>query len=128
LEQFIFYFKSKILPLIASVKKDSDILIPYELDEIRGPAHRKKRDLFFADTEVQYFYLRTNGKDIKLTKRQEECLALFALGKKMKEIGNILNLSEKTIEFYLRKIMKKTQLDTKSELLRSYVENRKITI
>lgn len=128
LEQFICYFKSKLLPLIASAENKNDILIPYELEKIRGPAHREKRELFFADTAVQYFYLRTNGEDVKLTKRQEECLALFALGKKMKEIGSALNLSEKTIEFYLRKIMKKTQLDTKSKLLRSYVENRNITI
>lgn len=126
LEHFILYFKSKLFPLI--MPPSDQVLIPYRLDILQGTSRWKKRDVFIADTEVQHFYLRAPGEDIRLTRRQEECLSLFALGKKMKEIGSILNLSEKTIEFYLRKIMKKAQLDTKSKLLCFYLENRKVSI
>jgi DNA-binding CsgD family transcriptional regulator len=113
LERFILYFKDKLFPLIAPVKNKILISHNFSFNNIKD-----EEDLqFFANTPVNNFYIRINGQDVKLTERQQNCLSLFAKGKKMKEIGNVLNLSERTVEFYLRNIMKKAACQTKSQLI-----------
>lgn len=122
LERFILYFKDQILPLVVPI--ENQILLPYQLDLSLSPFKEEQLKCFFDETNIQNFYIRTHAMDVKLTKRQEDCLSLFTQCKKMKEIGKILNLSEKTVEFYLRKVMEKTQCKTKSQLILSYKENR----
>lgn len=122
LERFILYFKSNIFPLI--IPKENEILIPYKLRIPSNATRNKELKKFLSETEMPNYYLRVDNRDIKLTKRQEGCMYYFSQGKRMKETGAILGLSEKTIEFYLRKIMKKLNCDTKAGLIVHYKENR----
>jgi LuxR family transcriptional regulator, activator of conjugal transfer of Ti plasmids len=48
----------------------------------------------------------------RLTPRQKECLGWIALGKSSWDIGKILDISENTVNFHIKKAMKK--LDTNS--------------
>lgn len=122
LERFILFFKSKIFPLV--LPNESEISISHKISIPANTPMSKKIKSFLKDTRMQTFYIRSDAKDVKLTKRQEDCLYFFSQGKRMKEIGAILGLSEKTIEFYLRRIMKKLHHDTKSKIIVSYKENR----
>lgn len=58
-------------------------------------------------------YLRCHGssdiKEIKLTKRQRECLTLTAEGRTSKEIAEILGLSERTVNFHLSNCLQRTK-------------------
>jgi DNA-binding NarL/FixJ family response regulator len=54
----------------------------------------------------------------ELTSRQREILQLFAEGKSPKEIGAVLNISARTVEFHKYRIMKATGARTIAELTR----------
>lgn len=54
---------------------------------------------------------------IKLTKREAECLSLILRGKTAKEIGNLLNISGRTIEHYFSSLKEKFNCSTKSMLI-----------
>lgn len=57
-----------------------------------------------------------------LTKRQREVLQLVAEGKTAKEIGNLLNISVKTVEFHKASIMDSLGIRTVAELTRYALE------
>jgi DNA-binding NarL/FixJ family response regulator len=55
---------------------------------------------------------------IQLSNREREVLQLLAEGKIMKEIGAVLNVSTRTVEFHKNNIVAKTGLKTSAELAR----------
>lgn len=57
-----------------------------------------------------------------LTARQREVLQLLAEGKSMKEVGSILNVSTRTVEFHKQRIMELLDLKTNAELIRYAVK------
>lgn len=122
LEHFILYFKSKIFhSLTSSVEKE--IMLPFSYDfpsEDERDATQKK---FLEDTPVDNLYLRIKGTDIKLTKREKDCLTLLSSGKTAKEIANLLELSSRTIETYLENLRIKTGAISASQLIHIYHEN-----
>lgn len=67
--------------------------------------------------------LEPNKKEkVKLSKREKECLALLAHGKKIKEIAHILVLSPRTVEHYFNLLKLKLDLN-KSQLIDYYWKN-----
>lgn len=121
IEHFIAYFKDKVYPIFQPVEKR--ILIPCQLILPEQTENFIKKEIFFKDIAVKNFYLRAKGLDIKLTKREHDCLALLSNGKKTKEIAKVLSLSNRTVESYLNKIMHKTNYGCKSQLIALYQEN-----
>lgn len=68
-----------------------------------------------------------NGVDARsplLSARQREVLQLVAEGHSAKEIGSILGISAKTVEFHKGSIMKKLDLHSTAELTRYALEHR----
>ena len=55
------------------------------------------------------------GTSIKLSAREEQCVKLLLLNFSSKEIGEILNLSSRTVEFYLERIRAKAGIKYKSD-------------
>ena len=50
-----------------------------------------------------------------LTKREEQILNLVAKGKSNKEVGNILDIREKTVKHYMTNILQKLQVRNRVE-------------
>lgn len=68
-----------------------------------------------------------SGADLRspvLSARQREVLQLVAEGHSAKEIGTILDISAKTVEFHKGSIMKKLDLHSTAELTRYALEHR----
>lgn len=61
-----------------------------------------------------------------LSDREYQVLCLLASGKTVKEVGNELSLSIKTISTYRIRILKKMNLENNSQLMRYAVQNRLI--
>ena len=57
-------------------------------------------------------------KETRLTSRQIEILQLLAEGRSAKEIGNILNISSRTVEAHKYKIMHVLKLKTSTDLVK----------
>jgi DNA-binding NarL/FixJ family response regulator len=58
-----------------------------------------------------------------LSKRELQVLALIASGKSVKEVGNELNLSVKTISTHRVRILKKMGMKHNAELIRYALDN-----
>ena len=56
------------------------------------------------------------------SQREMQCLKLLLQGKSAKEIARILDLSPRTVEFYIRNMKKKTHCRTRSELILKALE------
>jgi DNA-binding CsgD family transcriptional regulator len=54
--------------------------------------------------------------DLYFTKREAECVVWLLKGKKFSEIATILNLSSRTVEYYMKNIKAKVGCRTKLEL------------
>ena len=63
------------------------------------------------------------GEGNRLTERQREVLQLLAEGKVMKEIGDILDVSTKTVAFHKYRIMEMLGAKNNAELVRYAIRN-----
>jgi DNA-binding NarL/FixJ family response regulator len=63
------------------------------------------------------------GGENRLTERQREVLQLLAEGKAMKEIGDILDVSTKTVAFHKYRIMEMLGAKNNAELVRYAIRN-----
>ena len=61
--------------------------------------------------------------DIYLSKRESECLYLYARGKIARDIAIMLGLSRRTVEHYLDKVKTKMGVASKNELIEKFFEN-----
>ena len=59
----------------------------------------------------------TTGPKEDLTDRQRDVLQLLTEGKSMKEVGNRLGLSARTVAFHKYRIKKRLRLETNAELI-----------
>lgn len=66
---------------------------------------------------IKNYFLGKKLKNLYLTKREAECMLLLLKGKTINGIAIILNLSPRTIEFYLKKMKIKLNCRTKFELI-----------
>lgn len=60
--------------------------------------------------------------NLELTQRQSQCLYYLILGMTAKQIGKIINLSPRTVEFYINQLKEKFSCRNRSELIRKAVE------
>jgi DNA-binding NarL/FixJ family response regulator len=81
---------------------------------LRGKAYITAR-LKPADWQAQQSRAKQFGKE--LTQRQREVLQLLSEGRPMKEIADILNVSEKTVMFHKYEIMKSFHIKSNPELV-----------
>ena len=80
----------------------------------------------------QVNYLRRKNtkleeEDERLTERQREVLQLLAEGKVMKEIGDILNMTTRTVAFHKYRIMESLGARSNAELVRYAVRNHMVS-
>lgn len=80
---------------------------------------------------VEVNYLRRQGKKLveegdRLTERQREVLQLLAEGKVMKEIGDILNMTIRTVAFHKYRMMEALGVRSNAELVRYAVRNHMV--
>jgi DNA-binding CsgD family transcriptional regulator len=122
LEHFILYFRSRIVPLTSEVEKK--IMIPHQINVSSTSELSTKKTQFLNETCITDFYLRLNGVDLKLSKREEECLSLLSGGKRTKQIASLLDISPRTVECYVENLKKKTKSNTTSQLLLLYEKNK----
>jgi DNA-binding CsgD family transcriptional regulator len=64
-------------------------------------------------------------QNIYLTKREAECVVYLLKGHTIKEVGEKLNLSARTIEFYINNIKAKLKCRTRTELL-DHIKNSQL--
>lgn len=79
------------------------------------------RDFYLKETEGKGL---PSGKAKELSKRETEVLVLIASGKTIKEIGEHLFISPKTVETHKSHIMDKLELTNTAQLVKYAIENK----
>ncbi|MCK4870908.1 MAG: helix-turn-helix transcriptional regulator [Gammaproteobacteria bacterium] len=59
----------------------------------------------------------TNDADIKFSRREAECMEHFLQGRTVAEVADLLGLSRRTVEFYVKNMRAKVGCRTKAELI-----------
>ena len=67
--------------------------------------------------ESKQYFLNGSFESIYLTQREAECMLHIIQGSTYKQAGKALDLSARTIEFYLKNIKKKMNLRKKSDVI-----------
>jgi DNA-binding CsgD family transcriptional regulator len=119
LHRFCLCFREKFSHLLtrndetrlATFKEGLDISFQYSLDWIADV------NTLFSFLSLAGLNLPTKSGNVRLTKREVDCLFHMAQGKISKEIAQALNISTRTVEFYIASIKKKTGLYNKSRLI-----------
>lgn len=107
LRKFIYFFNEQAATIIKNVTFNQ-IILPFHNDSL-GVIENKINNM---DQEFLF-----KPKDIKLTQRQLECARHLIQGKKIREIGENLHLSARTVEFYINNIKTKLHCRTRAELI-----------
>jgi DNA-binding NarL/FixJ family response regulator len=69
-----------------------------------------------------------NHLKTELSSRQREILQLLAEGKSAKEIGSMLNVSARTVEFHKYRVMEKLNIKTSAELVQYAVKHGLLSV
>lgn len=128
LKTFIAYFKDKSMPIIKSAnEKKHQLLLDGYVDDF------KKNKIFnnqnFIDDNIPDFsidrYVINVGKDksVYLTKREIQCLLLTLQGKSAKKVAAILNISPKSVEFYIKNAKTKWGCYSKQQLFQKALQS-----
>lgn len=62
-------------------------------------------------------FIMDKGEKVRLSRRQQECLFFLVRGKTAKEIGRILSLSHRTVEYYFDEIKNKLGCQSRREVI-----------
>lgn len=119
LKTFAKFFKSEMHSIICEMEEDGISLV-----DLKGKDFHQEAPSIFPtmDSKTYQAFLEDCGmrsllkKVAQLSKRERQCLKMLLLGKSAKESANELNLSYRTVEFYLENIKNKLNCNGKREL------------
>lgn len=123
LKKFCTFFKEEMSSVLETMESD-----PMSLLDLKGEQFTSKVSTFAQTQSTHTSFLKLIQADpgITLSRREKECLSLYLNEMQMKEVANKLNLSVRTIEFYLGNIKNKLECSTKSELIKKGQELRSL--
>jgi DNA-binding CsgD family transcriptional regulator len=124
LEHFISYFEEKAKDMIDVTDESKlgnfyqKLNIPINFPESEFTDHKIKQ--FLSKTQTPQKIIKKNREELRITKREGQCLYHLSSGNTFKEIGKILNLSPRTVEFYINNLKEKSGYKSKEELIVGY--------
>jgi DNA-binding CsgD family transcriptional regulator len=120
LKKFIIYFNQCTQGVIDIRDKDQLIQTEHNLIfEQQKEVNKDVRSLRALLNKINHdkVLLRLPEKNVLLSKRETECLVLLCRGKTVKGIGQVLDISPRTVESYINKIKAKTGCAYKSDII-----------
>lgn len=122
LKEFCRYFKTEAAPILKLIEQD-----PIPLLDLKGKTFEEVDESPFHHSRVPKSlflkYIRAEPS-IKLSKREKECLSCYLDDLRMQDVAAKLELSVRTVEFYLANIKNKLNCWNKAELLKKGRELR----
>ena len=132
LKHFIDYFNEKAKDLIDTTDKRKLAYYQRQLNvhnSSKDEILTEKIKQFLEETQITRRNMQTTARsiqskngEIKLAPREVECLHYLARGNSTKEIARILDLSPRTIDFYLSNTKQKTGYSTRAKLVAQFMK------
>ena len=128
LERFSYYFKEKLneiinLQDIQSARSPTISPSVFESPQVGFSLDTSDIKKFLSLTPIHKFFLNVEGVDVTLSIQEFRCLALLSQGKTAKEIGNMLKISQRTVEGYIDNIKHKAKTTSRSHLIDLFLSN-----
>lgn len=114
-QKFILYFLDKTEDLFRQADKNR--IVAPDAMKIPSIEHDMKKLSRIKFMNRIRFQSHLNGEKLKLSQQQMSCLNYLSMGYTAKEIGQILDISHRTVETYIIKIKEKLKCETKPELI-----------
>lgn len=111
LENFVSYFRNQAEPLLKKAEQ-SKIVLPYHQPQ-RPIESYKTSDV----VDFHNYLLAAKERQLRISKRQRDCIDLLLTGATTKEMAMSLKLSYRTVEDYVNFLKQKFQARNKSELI-----------
>jgi DNA-binding CsgD family transcriptional regulator len=121
-KHFMYYFKEQANSLIKSAEHEKKIILPPNVQEIQLPSTKEKEVELIKNLVIKRHYLGENYNHAYLTTQEVHCINWYVKGKSAKEIAQIINRSEKTINRHLENIKQKLGCHKKYELVKIALE------
>ena len=107
---------------------NSIIGVIYHCQELENPnfflqLHRTDKKHYSATSSISHYKIQSEHNPFHFSKREKECIFYMLRGKTTKQISELLNLSKRTVDYYIENIKNKTGCRTKSELLITAIES-----
>lgn len=116
LKTFAAHFKRELSPILLPMRESASSLI-----NLKG-ADFFNRELIHPHTDISALIAECGMGDLvrktaRLSPQEKRCLQRIGLGESAKEIGAVLQISSRTVEFYVENIKNKLACTTKQELI-----------
>lgn len=107
-------FKSSLNKPLVSILEEGLMI-----DDIKPSVRKAASDHYEISAETRSLLIASSGWSnlLKLSARERECLGLIGQNLTYQEIGNLLDLSPRTIEHYLESVKNKLGVNSRAELL-----------
>lgn len=86
----------------------------------------KRRNKLTRNQKKFYLYHAKTDSNTPLAPREVECIIYILRGKTSKQIARMLQLSHRTVEFYIGRLKNKLHCHTKSELIEKILSGKLI--
>ncbi len=124
LEHFTFYFRDKAANLIKKCKPNVPVDTVSMFSEAKDLTDLTcERHKYLAATKLSKLQITLNNKVINLTRREIQTLWHYLQGKTAKEIAKAIYLSPRTVEYYLVRIKKKLNCQTRHDLFKMVMQS-----
>ncbi len=127
IKQFTYYFSEKGSNLLERARKNAQLIDisafdPQLIKNTILDSFKEKFDKFNSLPKTKRYYMHGEYDELYLTKQEYKSLRLLLRGYPFTQIASQLNISEKTAYEYITNVKTKLGCQTKSELLRRFVE------
>ena len=107
-KRFIHYFKEKAKSLMEA-EKNLSVLNKNIFDYLPALSESSTQGTkFLSDIATDKFNIKIDGKEIRISKREAECIEHISNNKTFKEAAALMELSPRTVEYYIRNVKQKT--------------------
>lgn len=121
-ENFIHFYKDRLNKLL---KKASDNKLMVNEAYLK-PAEKTDENINVESLIKlpKQYHLMYQSKSYSISAREYQCLSLLAQGRKMKEIGQCLSISPRTVDTYLVNLKQKFNISNNSALITIFWKNQ----
>lgn len=123
LESFKFYFKEKAAKLIEKNDKNKFFVPEKMRSNLRGKNLTKSLNLPDVLFHAKHYQIDLENNCFILSRREMEVIQWIARGRTMKEVANLLQISQRTAEQYFNNAKTKSGLSKKSQLVDSVLQS-----
>lgn len=122
IDKFLAFFRDKTSNIIGKACRNSvasgRLIEKFNFGDLGGATGAIGSGDFSLVPEPSRYYLNNNeNKKVAVPKSEMRCLIILSRGRSAKEIGNILGISQRTVEGYIASARLRLGCNTKSKLL-----------